>query len=142
MSTTTTLTAIPNKAWETCISGQNSWLTRTPFQFAPIEGRTDFSSIDEAKETALAGALRSGLIQVRSAAVAVLIGSAQALADNEPTRPLRGFDQMFAMIRVPNLKSEYPVADFIKPVKLSWNKSARRVRQAAKRFSEETYADY
>lgn len=38
--------------------------------------------------------------------------------------------------------NEYPVADFIEPVTFGWTEAGFEVRQAIKKFSEETHADY
>lgn len=104
--------------------------------------RTDFVAIEDLEHTARLSSASFGIRYVRTAALAVLIGTAQAVAENELSRPGISIDRMNDIAQLRSFRPNYAVADFIEPVFLKWNKSARRIRQAAKRFSDETHADY
>ena len=141
MSTTTT-TPIPMDVGGR-IADQGFWKNQSvDIPDLPFDGRTDFAAMEDLQRSAMQGAVRFGIRNVRAATLAVFIGSAQALADNEMSRPVASFDRIRDVAGIRSLKTSYAVADFIEPILLTWNRPARRIRQAAKRFSEETHADF
>ena len=105
--------------------------------------RTDFFDADEIHAEAANILLKDRIRRLNVVVcAAVMIGSARAVAADELSRPAIDYETVLAARIVGERPKRYAVANFIKPVKFQWTKLAHRVRRAAKRFSEQTNANY
>ena len=104
--------------------------------------RTDFASLDDIRAEAKKSELRYRLQCIGVASAVILVGSAQAIAENDASRPVANLQAMHdsGLLCMPAAKR--CAAEFYEPVVFTWTKANHRIRQAAKRYSENTHADY
>jgi hypothetical protein len=110
-------------------------------------GRIDTSGGEAVAEGRVAPstAIRRELIGVQ--AVALLIARLRAQTEDSLSRPvpLVEFHQESATAHTNGSRAadrEPPVADFMEPVDYTWTEAGFEARQALKRYSEQTHADY
>lgn len=111
------------------------------------QGRIDTSGGGSISEGLVAPSTAIGRELVGVQAVAVLIARLRAQAEDSLSRPvpLVEFHQEQAMVRTNGngaVDREPPVADFMEPVAYAWTEAGFEARQALKRYSEQTHADY
>jgi hypothetical protein len=111
------------------------------------EGRIDTSGSVPAADARVAPATALRRELVGAQAVAILIARLRAEAEGSLSRPV-------PLAELPqeagnacahgNAKadSEPPVADFLEPVQYNWTGTGYEVRQALKKFSEQTHANH
>jgi hypothetical protein len=146
MSTETT-TPIPLVSEEEARATQDR-LGRLAGPAGAGHGRIDTSGGEMAGDArlALGRGLRRELVGVQAQAVALLIARLRAQAEDSLSRPVPLVEPPeeagAACANGSARADEYPVADFLEPVRYEWTEAAYEVRQALKRYSEETHADY
>jgi hypothetical protein len=121
-------------------------LDRLANQLAGSEGRIDTSGgFAPTASAALTTAMRRELVGAQ--AVAVLIARLRAQTEGSLSRPIPLAElppEAGSACANGNAKAggEPPVADFFEPVQYAWTEAGYEVRQALKRYSEETHADH
>jgi hypothetical protein len=136
-------TPIPFVSEEDAASTQDC-LGRLSEPIDAAQGRIDTSggSTGEGR-VAPSTAIRRELVGVQ--AVALLVARLRAQTEDSLSRPvsLVEFHEESATIRTNGeADRESPVADFMDPVDYAWTEAGFEARQALKRYSEQTHADY
>lgn len=81
--------------------------------------------------------------RVNACVVAMVVGSMQLASSDENSRPIDfGPDTALRSVQRAARSTEEVAADFYEPVDYVWNRTAFRMRGAARRYSEVTHADY
>jgi hypothetical protein len=106
------------------------------------EVRTDYAGMTEFCDNVKNARLRFSLQNIGVVAVGLLISSVQAQAENEPSRSLCSSEMVSRLELLSAPKKEYRQANFHEPIRFTWTEEASRIRQAARQYSEQTYADY
>jgi hypothetical protein len=113
------------------------------------QGRIDTSGGGLATDAGLAlgRSPRRGLVGVQAQAVALLIARLRAQTDGYLSRPVPLVEMPDEAGSAgtnghPKGDSQSPVADFLDPVRYEWTEAAYEARQALKKYSEQTHADY